>query len=174
PIEIPDRAALGMPSHFEAARGAYVMRAYNEGQPKMGVVLVQGTSSTNNLVKILPQLVGEGLNVKVIAAVSPQLFALQDEAYRERTYAAHERLDAMVVTNRARRLMMDWADFGVTGEFWLGSDFDDRWRTGGSVDEVLEEAHLSPQWILDGIRRFAKAREKRLKRIRERMGRLEG
>jgi transketolase len=79
----------------------------------------------------------------------------------------------MVVTNRARRLMMDWADFGVTGDYWLGSDFDDRWRTGGSVDEVLEEAHLSPQWILDGIRRFAKAREKRLEGIRKRMGRLE-
>jgi transketolase len=31
-ITIPDRAGLGMPSHFEAARGAYVLRDYRKGQ----------------------------------------------------------------------------------------------------------------------------------------------
>ena len=30
-VEIPDRAALGMASHFEAARGAYVMRDVRPG-----------------------------------------------------------------------------------------------------------------------------------------------
>jgi len=33
PIELPDRAALGIPSHFEAARGAYVLRDFRPGQP---------------------------------------------------------------------------------------------------------------------------------------------
>ena len=33
PITIPDRAKLGIPSHFEAARGAYVMRDFKPGQP---------------------------------------------------------------------------------------------------------------------------------------------
>ena len=41
-IEIPDREALGMPSHFAAARGAYVLRPW-EDQPKMGTVFVRGT-----------------------------------------------------------------------------------------------------------------------------------
>ncbi|MHB9091972.1 MAG: 1-deoxy-D-xylulose-5-phosphate synthase N-terminal domain-containing protein, partial [Chloroflexota bacterium] len=49
PIEIPDRKALGMPSHFAAARGAYVMRPHNPKQKPMGTVVVQGTSSTANL-----------------------------------------------------------------------------------------------------------------------------
>ncbi|MCH7548847.1 MAG: transketolase, partial [Candidatus Krumholzibacteriota bacterium] len=129
PIEIPDREALGMPSHFEAARGAYVMRPYREGQPKMGVVVVQGTSSTNNLVRILPRLDEEGINVKIVAAISPQLFALQSEAYRNEVLPAHERLDAMALTNRSRRLMTDWLDMGISGEYWLSSDWDNQWRT---------------------------------------------
>ena len=170
-IAIPDREALGMDSHFEAARGAYLIRRYRDDEPRMGVVVVQGTSSTNNLVKILPRLDKEGVNVKIVAAISPQLFARQDAAYRESVYARHERFDAMAVTNRARRLMMDWADFGVTGEYWLGSDWDDRWRTGGTVDEVLEEAHLTPDWIFEGIKRFASTRDERRARVREGAGR---
>jgi transketolase len=44
PVVIPDRQALGMPSHFEAARGAYVARPYLPGKPRGGVLIVQGTS----------------------------------------------------------------------------------------------------------------------------------
>ncbi len=172
-IEIPDRTKLGMASHFDAARGAYVIRPYKTGQPKMGVVVVQGTSTTNNIVKLLPKLDEEGLNVKIVAAISPQLFALQDAAYRDSVFSALDRADAMAVTNRARRLMLDWVDVGLTGEYWLCADWDDRWRTGGTVDEVVEEAHLSPKWILEGIRRFAQERPQRLQRARDLFGRLE-
>ena len=172
PVEIPDREALGMPSHFEAAKGAYVMRPYRSDQPKMGVVVVQGTSSTNNLVKILPMLDEKGINVKIVAGISPQLFALQPESYRNEVLPAHERMDAMAVTNRSRRLMTDWVDPGVNAEYWVSSDFDNQWRTGGSVDEVLEEAHLSPDWIFKGIERFAKDRDKRLADLGGRIERL--
>jgi transketolase len=171
-VEIPDREKLGMASHFDAARGAYVIRPYKLGQQKMGVVVVQGTSTTNNVVKLLPQLDEEGLNVKIVAAISPQLFALQEAAYRDAVYSDTDRTDAMAITNRARRLMVDWVDAGLTGEYWLSSDWDDRWRTGGTVDEVIEEAHLSPKWILEGIRRFASERPQRLRRLRERVDRL--
>jgi hypothetical protein len=34
------------------------------------------------------------------------------------------------------------------------------------VDEVIEEAHLSPEWVLAGIQRFASDRELRLQRLR--------
>ena len=70
-IDIPDREALGIPSHFEAARGAYVMRDFKPGQPRGGTVFVQGTTSTANLVKVLPQLDERGLNVKIVACISP-------------------------------------------------------------------------------------------------------
>jgi transketolase len=63
-VPIPDREALGIPPHFEAARGAYVMRPYRAGEAPMGVVFVRGTIPTANLVSILPQLDRRGLNVK--------------------------------------------------------------------------------------------------------------
>ena len=131
------------------------------------------TSTTNNIVKLLPKLDEEGLNVKIVAAISPQLFALQDAAYRDTVFSALDRADAMAITNRARRLMFDWVDAGLTGEYWLSSDWDNRWRTGGTVDEVVEEAHLSPKWILEGIRRFANERPQRVKRARDLFGRLD-
>ncbi|MBU1701848.1 MAG: transketolase, partial [Candidatus Eisenbacteria bacterium] len=83
PVEIPDRAALGIPSHFEAAKGAYILRDFKQGQPKMGTVFVQGTATTSNLIKCLPDLEKNGLNVKVVAAISPQLFNLQPKSVRE-------------------------------------------------------------------------------------------
>jgi len=166
PVEIPDRKALGIPSHFEAAKGAYVMRPYKEGEKKLGTVLVQGTSTTNGVLKILPELDKRGLNVKIVAAISPQLFELQPKSYREGILSETDRLDAMAVTNRALRLMQDWVSHEVVMEYSLSSDWDNRWRTGGTLDEVLVEAHLSPDHILEAIERFCREREKRLAKIK--------
>ncbi len=166
-IEIPDRAALGMASHLEAARGAYVLRPYRGDQARGGTVFVQGTATTANVVKILPKLDERGLNVKIVAAISPQLYALQTPAYRDSVATASERIDAMVITNRARRVMSDWIDHPIVAEYTLSSDWDDRWRTGGSVEEVVAEAHLDPDHLLAGIERFVKDRDERLARLRE-------
>jgi transketolase len=166
-IEIPDRAALGIPSHFEAARGAYVMRPYAAELPRLGTVFVRGTIPTANLVSILPELDRRGLNVKIVAALSPQLFALQDAAYREATVSASDRWDGMAVTNGAFKLMRDWLDGPLAAEYSLSADWDNRWRTGGTLDEVMDEAHLSAKHILAGIERFARERETRLSRLRQ-------
>jgi transketolase len=165
-IELPDRAALGMPSHFEAARGAYIVRDFRPGRPHMGTVFVQGTTTTANLVKVLPELDRAALNVKVVACISPQLFRLQDPAYREATISTADRWDAMAVTNRAFKLMRDWLDGPLAAEYSLSSDWDDRWRTGGTVDEVIDEAHLSQSHILAGIERFVRERDDRMRRLR--------
>ena len=172
-LEIPDRAALGMPSHFAAARGAYVMRPFRDGEPRLGTVFVRGSVTTANLVKLLPELDRRGLNVKVVAAISPQLFAGQDDAYRAETVEAADRFDAMIVTNGAYKLMRDWADDPIVREYSLSPDWDDRWRTGGTVDEVMEEAHLDSAHILEAIERFARERPERLGRRGERMASVE-
>lgn len=162
PIEIPDRKKLGIPSHFEAARGAYVIRDYDAGRPRGGAVIVQGTSAMNSVVSLLPELEKLKLNVKIICATSPQLFALQSESYRRNVISSADEMDSTVITTQARWLMHDWL-FTKTGEdYALSSDWDDRWRTGGRLDDVLDEAHLSPRWILNGIQRFANDREQRL------------
>jgi len=166
-IEIPDRAALGMPSHFEAARGAYVMRPFRPDRPPMGTVFVRGTASTANLVKVLPELDRAGLNVKVVAALSPQLFRLQEASYQEATVSTADRWDSMAVTNGAFKLMADWLTGPLAREYSLSADWDDRWRTGGTLDEVIAEAHLDPDHILAAIERFVRERERRLATLRE-------
>jgi transketolase len=165
-VTIPDREKLGMASHFEAARGAYLLREFKPGLPRHGTVFVQGTSTTANLVTILPKLDEADVNVRIVAVISPQLFALQDEAYRESIASTGARWDAMCVTNRSLRTMREWIANPVVAEYSLASDWDNRWRTGGSVDEVVDEAHLGPGHILDGIKRFAGDRAARLAKLR--------
>ena len=165
PIEIPDREKLGMPSHFESARGAYVVRSYTDGAPRGGTIIVQGTSSMANIVKLLPEFEKNGPNVKIVCATSPQLFANQPQEYKARVLTAADRVDSTVITTQGRWLMHDWIFNKVAEEYALSADWDNQWRTGGTVEDVLEEAHLSPDWILKGIEKFASDREQRLKRL---------
>ena len=162
PIVIPDREALGMASHFEAARGAYIVRDYQPGKPKGGALIVQGTSSMVAITKLLPALDAQGLNVKVVYGASPELFALQPDPYRSQILSAGDRMDSTVLTTQSRASMHDWLFNKVAEEYAMSSDWDNRWRTGGTVDEVLEEAHLSPEWVLKGVVRFVADRTKRL------------
>jgi transketolase len=166
PIVVPDREALGIASHFEAARGAYLIRDYVAGQPRMGTILVQGTMTTYNVVRLLPKLSELGLNVKIVAAVSPELFRLQPDAYREKILSPADMMDMTYITNGARRLMRDWVQHRIADEYAMSSDWDNRWRTGGTVDEVMEEAHLSVDWLLLGIQKFVEDRPARLARLR--------
>jgi transketolase len=164
-ITIPDREKLGMPSHFEAAKGAYIARDYKPGLPRGGAVIVQGTSAMASVVKILPLLDEQEINVKVIYATSPQLFALQPEEYQRKVITRADQMDSTVITTQARWLMHDWLYTQVAEEYALSSDWDDRWRTGGRLEDVIDEAHLSPQWVLEGIKRFVADREQRLGRL---------
>ena len=65
--------------------------------------------------------------------------------------------------------MREWADgpLALVREYSLSSDWDDRWRTGGSVDEVIEEAHLDEAHILAALERFATERDERRRRLRD-------
>ncbi len=166
PIEIPDRKKLGMPSHFEAARGAYVVRDYKDGA-RGGTVIVQGTSSMANIIKLLPKIDEAGLNIKIVYAASPQLFARQPADYQQKVLSPADRVDSTVVTTQGRWLMHDWLFNKVSEEYALSADWDNRWRTGGTVEDVLEEARLSEDWIMTGIEKFVADREERLGRLQE-------
>ncbi|MCX6026526.1 MAG: transketolase [Chloroflexi bacterium] len=165
PIPIPDRQKLGMASHFEAGRGAYVVRAYKPGAPRGGTIIVQGTSSMVSVVSLLPEIEKRGLNVKIIYGSSPELFALQPEDYRRKILSEADRADSTVISTQSRASMRDWV-FNEAGEAYaLTADWDNRWRTGGTLDEVIDEAHLSPRWLLEGITRFVNERQARLSRL---------
>jgi transketolase len=73
----------------------------------------------------------------------------------------------MCITNRSLKTMRDWIAHPLVAEYSLSSDWDNRWRTGGTVDEVVDEAQLGPGHIVEAIRRFVAERPSRLARLRE-------
>jgi transketolase len=170
PIEIPDRAALGMDDHFAAAKGAYVIREFDPERPHDGTVIVRGTSSTNSMMQLLAWFESEGPNVKVVAAISHALFRLQSADWRERVLPDHEWADSMVVTNTAARLMSNWIPHAVAAEYVLSPDHDDRWRTGGSVEQITAESQIDPESLKLGIARFVAEREERRRRLEVLLG----
>ena len=165
PLTIPDRQALGLASHFEAARGAYILRDWRPGLPRQGVVMVQGTMSTANLINALPLIDEAGVNVKFVAVPSPQLFALQSQEYQLTVLTPGDRLNSTYVTNRARRTMYDWTFNPLAERYAMSSDWDDGWRPGGSTEEVCENAGLDPESIARGVAAFAEDWEVRMQEI---------
>ena len=75
--------------------------------------------------------------------------------------------DSMIITNSSLKLMYNWIANPIVKEYSLSSDWDNRWRTGGRVEEILEEAHLSCVWLKNGIERFVSERTNRLGRLRK-------
>lgn len=166
-IPIPDREALGLASYFEAVHGAYILKDFDPNLEPMGTVIVQGTSSTLSVIKVIPQLKEAKLNVRIVSAPSYELFRREPQEYKDKVLPWKLFHDAMVITNESIKLMHHWIANPVVKEYSLSSDWDNRWRTGGTVDEVVEEAHLDPKHVFEGIERFVKDREKRLSRIAE-------
>ena len=159
---VVDRSQFADKDIKAAAKGFYVIRDFTPGKPRHGYVVSQGASSTVNLVKILPRLEEAGINVKIISAISEELFDRQPEAYRESVLPPEALLDAMVVSTGTRRVMPVQNLGPLTDAYSLTSDWDNQWLTGGLEGEVIEEAHLDPESIFNGISRFAKEREQRL------------
>ena len=162
----PTAASSRTPICGPQPKGFYVIRDFAPGKPRHGYVITQGSSSTVNLVSTLPKLEEAGINVKVVAAISEELFDRQPESYRKSVLPPEAYYDLMVVSTGTRRV---WPlrDVGpLTDEYSLTSDWDNQWLTGGLEAEVIAEAHLDPKSIFNGIQRFATEREKRISRQR--------
>jgi hypothetical protein len=105
--------------------------------------------------------------VRIAAVISPELFAYQPPDYRNHIYFDASRYDSMVVSTMTKRVP-PLPDLGpLTEEYSLYADHDDRWRTGGTEDDVIAEAGLDAESIFQGIVRFASERENRLERQRQ-------
>lgn len=157
-IDIPDRAALDMPSYFEAAKGAYIVRDYQMGEERQGTFYVQGTSAMANIIKLLPTI-NDGLNIKIVYVTSTELFANQPKTYQQKIVTEFDRANSTIITTQARSQMRSWLFDDRNSAYAISSDWDNRWRTGGTLEEVIAEAHLSPDWILKGIKRFMTSRK---------------
>jgi transketolase len=169
---VADRSTFADTDIRAAAKGFYVIRDFAPG-PRHGYVVTTGSSSTVNLVGALPELEKAGVNVKIVAAVSEELFDRQPEAYRNSVLPPEARYDLMVVSTGTRRV---WPlrDVGpLTDEYSLTSDWDNQWLSSGLEPDVIAEAHLDGPSIVAGIRRFAKDRDSRLSRQRNQISSLQ-
>jgi transketolase len=104
--------------------------------------------------------------VKVISAISEELFDRQNESYRNAVLPEEARQDLMFVSTGTRRMWPLRNVGSLTDEYSLTSDWDDQWLTGGLEADVIAEAHLDPESIFAGVARFAKDRPKRMERQR--------
>ena len=167
---VADRTLFADTDTKAAAKGIYLIRDWRDDQPKMGTVFAQGSSSTANLVSSLDALDDEGLNVRVASVISTELFNDQPAEYRESILPGKARYDAMFVSTMTKR-MPPIPNMGpLTEEYSLYADWDDRWRTGGTEPDVIAEARLDADSILDGVRRFAREHDERIARQRAALG----
>ena len=142
--------------------------------PRGGTVFVQGTTTTANVVKVLPQLDERGLNVKIVAASARSC----SRCRTRRTASAFARWatdgTAWPSPTARGKLMRHWIGGPLARDYSLSSDWDDRWRTGGTVDEVIDEAHLGPDHIVEAIQRYAADRADRHRRLRAVVDAIDG
>ena len=161
---VADRSTFADTDLKAAAKGMYVIKDFDADKPKHGYVLVQGSSSTVNLVAILPRLEQDGINVKVISAISNELYARQSEDYRDSVLPPEAGYDLMIVTTGTRRVWPINNVGPLTDEYSLVSDWHDEWLTGGSEADVIAEAHLDAESIFNGVKRFALDHDERISR----------
>ncbi len=159
---VADRSTFADTDINAAAKGLYVIRDFDPSKPKHGYVLAQGSSSTVNLVSVLPRLEEAGVNVKVISSISEELFQRQPESYRNSVLPPESRYDTMVVSTGTHRIWPVRNLGPLTDEYSLVSDHSDEWLTGGTQADVIAEAHLDPDAIFAGVKRFADERDQRI------------
>jgi transketolase len=159
---VADRSTFADTDLKAAAKGLYVIRDFAPGRPKHGYVVAQGSSATFNLVSVLPRLEQAGINVKVVSAISEELFDRQPESYRRSVLPVEARQDLMFVTGGTRR-MWPLRNVGAQAdEYSLTADWDNQWLSGGLEPDVIAEAHLDKDSVFAGVQRFAQERSKRL------------
>jgi transketolase len=172
-FKVADRTKFADTDIRAAAKGLYVIRDFAPGLPHHGYVVAQGSSATFNLVNVLPRLEQAGINVKVIAAISEELFDQQSAAYRNSVLPTEARQDLMFVSSGTRRMWPLRNVGSLTDEYSMTSDWDNQWLTGGLEADVIAEAHLDAESIFAGVRRFATDRPKRLEQQRALLKALE-
>ena len=164
---VADRSRFADPDLKAAAKGLYLIRDFVPGRPRHGYVIVQGASATVNVVKELPHLDQRGINVKIISAISEELFDRQPDSYRRMVLPPEALFDLMVISTGTRRAWPISNVGPLTDKYSLTSDWDNQWLTGGLESDVIAEARLDQASIFAGIQRFAEDREQRLACQRE-------
>ena len=73
---VADRSKFADTDLKAAAKGMYLIRDFSADREPAGTVFVQGSSSSFNLVQVIPRLEEARLNVRIVAVISEELFRL--------------------------------------------------------------------------------------------------
>ena len=159
---VSDRTKFSDTDLKAASKGLYLIRDYDPTVPRTGTVFVQGSSSTVNLVKVVPRLEEAGVNVRIVSVISTELFGFQSADYQQHVLPSESRYDCMVVSTMTKRVPPIPNLGPMTEEYSLYADFDDRWRSGGLEGDVITEAQLDEESIYRAVLRFSNERAERL------------
>ena len=96
-----------------------------------------------------------------------ELFKAQNQKYQESIISSTEWNDCMIITNTSLKSMGRWIKNPIVAKYSLSPDFDNRWRTGGSVDQIITESRLDSLSILNAIKRFSNERDRRLELLKK-------
>jgi transketolase len=171
-FNVADRSTFADTDLKSAAKGFYVIKDFDPDKPRQGYVVVQGSSSTVNLVSVLSLLEAQGINVKVISAISEDLFRRQSKEYQDSVLPPGSKYDLMVVSTGTKRVWPVQNVGPLTDDYSLVSDWHDEWLTGGLEQDVIAEAHLDTESILEGVKRFALDHDTRIASQREQLASL--
>ena len=169
---VRDRKTFADKDLKAAAKGFYVIRDFEPDKPRQGYVLVQGSSSTANLMNAMPRLEEDGINVKVVSAVSEELFRRQSQVYQDAVLPQEALCDMMVISTGTRRVWPLSNVGPLTDEYSMFSDWNNEWLTGGTEGDVIQDARLDAGSIYRGIKRFADERRERVSGQRDRIAHL--
>jgi len=146
----------GIPEAREAVNGAYVFKQFRENGKRKIVLVVCGGQTMVNVLEVLPELEkNEGLDVKIVAVTSPELY----EELRERDPKKADAILSDEERKYAVTLHNGWP--GFLYPFLLPSDYPKRalgireFLKSGPPAEVYQVAGFDPKGIKEKIMKVA-------------------
>ncbi|MDO8499345.1 MAG: thiamine pyrophosphate-dependent enzyme [bacterium] len=148
-----DRIKDGAPPAREAINGAYVYRQFKNNGHKKVVLAVCGGQTMINTLAAIPDLEQQGLDIKVLAVTSPELFEdlrKNDPAKAEAIFPDSERAITVAIHNGWPGFLYPFILPAGYVERSIGIN---RYLKSGKVDELYELAEMLPGDIVKKVMR---------------------
>ena len=91
-----------------------------------------------------------------------ELFKAQSKVYKESIIFPTKWNDVMIMRNTTKKNMGIWIKNQHVANYSLSIDFNNPWRTGGSVDQIVSSSKLDSTNVFKAIYPFSDKRDKRL------------
>ena len=155
--QVLDRAALGLAAPGEAASGLYLLRA-SRGVADVTVVLQESAVTYAFVTGALPLLEQEGIDARVYAMVSAELFASLPRERRAKLFPEEHAREAIGITGFTLPTLYRWIRSAAGLEASLHPYREGHYLGSGQGDVVLAEAGLDGESQYKAVRAYIDAR----------------